>query len=87
MATEISFSQLIHDVFNKKRPSIKGWVYVKAKYRRGKNGRFTGPRIRKGYSRRILDRTRLVTGHEMLAENVAANNVLLKRLKEGGNFK
>lgn len=76
----------MHHALHKKRPSVRGYVSVPALWKRDKRGRFLR-RLRKAYTRRIFDRTRMVTGMEMIAENISQNNVLLKRLMDRGVLK
>jgi hypothetical protein len=64
-----------------KRRPVKKYVFVPAKWKRDKRGRFV-KMLRRKYTRKILDRARWTTGMEMLAENVTRNNTILQRLKE-----
>lgn len=75
-----TWSEVLHKAMHTKRPTIKTWVRVPARYKRDAKGRFVGGVERKAYTRRLLDRKNLKTGMELMAENVAANNALLKRL-------
>jgi hypothetical protein len=75
-----SISEIIHRALTTPRPAIKKIVRVKAKYRRDKKGRFSGPRLRRAHSRVFRDPTRMISPQQQLAENVSKNNTLLQRL-------
>jgi len=78
---EPTISELIHNTLNAHRFRVKRYVQVAPKWKRDVRGRFVGGFVRKGYTRRILDRAApMVSNMQMLAENVAANNSLLSAL-------
>ena len=78
----MNISQMMAKVLHTKRYRVKTYIRVKPRYKRDSNGRFVGGLIRKGYTRRIFDRQApKVSGIELMAENITANNALLTRLK------
>ena len=79
---------MIAEAFRKKRYRVKCYVRVGARYWRDERGRFAGGLERSGYSYRVYDRTvPMVTGSQLMAENILANNELLRRLRQRGSVK
>ncbi len=82
---EMTFSQIIHDALNAKRFRVKRYVRIAPKWKRDAKGRFVGGFARKGYTRKILDRDApKVSNMQMMAENISTNNLLMRRLIDGG---
>ena len=85
---KLNFTDIVHNAFTAERYRVKDYVHVKPRYKRDALGRFTGGLARKGYSRCIYDKKApKVTGAQLMAENIAANNALLIKLKEKGAVK
>ena len=85
---KLNFTDIVRNAFTAKRYRVKDYVHVKPRYKRDEMGRFIGGFARKGYYRRILDKKApKVTGSQLMAENIAANNALLIKLKEKGAVK
>ena len=83
-----TFTELVRNAFTAKRWRVKNYVFVKPRYKRDAMGRFIGGFARKGYGRRVFDKKApKVTGAQLMAENIAANNALLIKLKEKGAVK
>lgn len=77
----MNLTDVINRASHAKRWRIKNYVNVAPKYARDAKGRFTGGYERKGYVRKVYDKKApMVTNMQLMAENVAANNALLKRL-------
>lgn len=76
-----SISDLMTEAFTAKRYRTK-IVAVKAVWKRNNNGQFI-KKIRKSSLRHIkLKNEPMVTGSELIAENITANNLLLKKFKD-----
>lgn len=75
-----TFTEIVIETFRAKRHPIKTWTRVAPKFKRDANGRFAGGVVRKGYIRRTLDRTKLQTVSEMMAENMGKKNALMRNL-------
>ena len=84
----MNINQVISKAWRAKRYRVKKYITVRPLYKRDANGRFTGGYFRKGYIRRVFDKQApKVSGYELMAENFAANNALLTRLKNIGIIK
>ena len=80
-----NFTDIVSNAFRAERYRVKTYVRVPPRYRRDAKGRFVGGFARKGNTRRVFDRkSPKVTGYQLLAENITANNALLRRLTEKG---